>query len=113
MWQMRFQKVSTWDIAYAVDISIACLITYWLTAFLIPYMGRPATPVGILWALISTVFVYKDTRDNSLSAGISRLVATFISFAVLVLSFAVPDYFFRHGGFDCDRHANHDVTGPA
>jgi hypothetical protein len=47
MWQMRFQKVSTWDIAYAVDMSIACLIIYWLTAFLIPYVGRPATSVGI------------------------------------------------------------------
>jgi hypothetical protein len=86
MWQMRFQKVSTWDIAYAVDMSIACLITYWLTAFLIPYVGRPATPVGILWAVISTVFVYKDTRSHSLSAGISRLVATLISF-LLCLSY--------------------------
>jgi uncharacterized membrane protein YgaE (UPF0421/DUF939 family) len=79
MWQIRFQKVSVWDIAYAVDMSIACLITYWLTAFLIPYMGRPATLVGILWAVISTVFVYRDTRSRSLAAGISRLAATLIS----------------------------------
>jgi uncharacterized membrane protein YgaE (UPF0421/DUF939 family) len=86
MWQMKFQKVSTWDIAYAVDMSIACLITYWLTAFLIPYMGRPATPVGILWAVISTVFVYKDTRSHSLAAGISRLAATLISL-LLCLSY--------------------------
>ena len=86
MWQMKFRKVSTWDIAYAADMSIACLITYWLTAFLIPYMGRPATPVGILWAVISTVFVYKDTRSHSLAAGISRLVATLISL-LLCLSY--------------------------
>ena len=33
MWQMRYQKVSTWDIAYAVDMAIACLITYWVVAF--------------------------------------------------------------------------------
>jgi uncharacterized membrane protein YgaE (UPF0421/DUF939 family) len=70
----------------AVDMSIACLITYWLTAFLIPYMGRPATPVGILWAVISTVFVYKDTRSHSLAAGISRLSATLISL-LLCLSY--------------------------
>jgi uncharacterized membrane protein YgaE (UPF0421/DUF939 family) len=86
MWQLRFQKVSTWDVAYAADMSIACLITYWLTAFLIPYMGRPATPVGILWAVISTVFVYKDTRSRSLAAGISRLAATLISL-LLCLSY--------------------------
>jgi len=33
----------------------------------------------VLWAVISTVFVYKDTRVHSLSAGISRLIATFSS----------------------------------
>ena len=80
MWQMRYQKVSTWDIAYAVDMAIACLITYWVVAFFLPNLaGRPSTSVGILWAVISTVFVYKDTRSHSLSAGISRLIATMIS----------------------------------
>jgi uncharacterized membrane protein YgaE (UPF0421/DUF939 family) len=80
MWQMRFQKVSRWDIAYAVDMSIACLITYLVAAFFLPYLaGRPITSVGILWAVISTVFVCKDTRSHSLSAGISRLMATMIS----------------------------------
>ena len=68
------------------DMSIACLITYWVTAFLIPYMGRPVTPVGILWAVISTVFVYKDTRSHTLAAGISRLAATLISL-LLCLSY--------------------------
>ena len=76
MWQMRYQKVSTWDIAMA----IACLITYWVVAFFLPNLaGRPSTSVGILWAVISTVFVYKDTRSHSLSAGMSRLIATVIS----------------------------------
>ena len=80
---MEYQKVSMWDIAYAVDMAIACLITYWVVAFFLPNLaGRPATSVGILWAVISTVFVYKDTRSHSLSAGISRLIATIISLAL-------------------------------
>jgi uncharacterized membrane protein YccC len=83
MWQMKYQKVSTWDIAYAMDMAIACLVTYWVVAFLIPNLaGRPSTSVGILWAVISTVFVYKDTRSHSLSAGISRLIATMIGLAL-------------------------------
>jgi len=87
MWQMRYQKVSTWDIAYAVDMAIACLITYWVVAFFLPNLaGRPSTSVGILWAVISTVFVYKDTRSHSLSVGISRLIATMISL-ILCLSY--------------------------
>jgi len=77
---MKFSKLSSWDIAYAVDMAIACLITYWVMAFLLPHwFGWPSTSVGVLWAVISTVFVYKDTRAHSLSAGISRLIATFAS----------------------------------
>jgi uncharacterized membrane protein YccC len=83
MWSMRFTKFSAWDIAYAVDLAIACLITYWVTVFALPRLvGWPSTPVGVLWAVISTVFVYKDTRANTLSAAIARLIATFASFAL-------------------------------
>jgi uncharacterized membrane protein YgaE (UPF0421/DUF939 family) len=82
MWRMQFQKLSAWDIAYAVDMAIACLITYSIMAFLLPLAGGPSTPVGILRAVISTVFVYKDTRSHSLAAGTSRLIATLISLAL-------------------------------
>jgi uncharacterized membrane protein YccC len=86
MWQMKYQKPSTWDVAYAVNMAIACLITYWVVAFFMPHLaGRPSTSIGTLWAVISTVFVYKDTRSHSLSAGISRLIATSVS---LVLCFS-------------------------
>lgn len=85
MWQHH--KLSTWDVAYAVDLSIACLITYWVAIFLLPYItGKPAAPVGILWAVISAAFVYRDTRSRSVAAGISRLVATLVSF-VLCLAY--------------------------
>ena len=84
---MKYQKPSTWDVAYAVDMAVACLVTYWVVAYFLPYLaGRPSTPVGILWAVISTVFVYKDTRSHSLSAGLSRLIATSVSL-VLCLSY--------------------------
>jgi hypothetical protein len=87
MWHMRFTKLSTWDVAYAVDLTVACLITYGVMAFALPRsIGWPTTPVGVLWAVISTVFVYKDTRADTLSAAISRLTTTFISF-VLCLAY--------------------------
>jgi uncharacterized membrane protein YccC len=87
MWSMKFTKFSAWDVAYAVDLAIACLITYWVTVFALPRLvGWPSTPVGVLWAVISTVFVYKDTRANTLSAAIARMIATFASF-VLCLAY--------------------------
>jgi uncharacterized membrane protein YccC len=86
MWRMKFSKLSAWDIAYAVDMAIACLITYAVMAFLLPHwVGWPSTSVGVLWAVISTVFVYKDSRVHSLSAGISRLITTFASFALCLI----------------------------
>jgi uncharacterized membrane protein YccC len=86
MWRMNFSKLSLWDVVYSVDMAIACLVTYWVMASLLPHaVGRPSTPVGVLWAVISTVFVYKDTRAHSLSAGISRLIATFASFVLCLI----------------------------
>jgi len=83
MGRIEFSKPSAWDVACAVDMAIACLITYGVAAFLLPRsVGWSSTPVGVLWAVISTVFVYKDTRAHSLAAGMSRLIATFASFAL-------------------------------
>src|ERR1700733_14817364 len=85
MWRMKFSKLSAWDIAYAVDMAIACIVTYWIMAFLCPHWGWPTTSVGELWAVISTVFVYKDSRAHSLTAGMARLIATFVSLALCMI----------------------------
>jgi uncharacterized membrane protein YgaE (UPF0421/DUF939 family) len=86
MWGMKLAKLSAWDVAYAIDMAIACLMTYWIIIFLLPHLiGWHSTSVGVLWAMISTVFVYKDTRTHSLSAGISRLIATFAGFALSLI----------------------------
>ena len=82
---MKLSKLSAWDVAYAIDMAIACLITYAVMAFLLPRWGWPTTSVGELWAVISTVFVYKDSRAHSLTAGMARLIATFVSFALCMI----------------------------
>lgn len=79
-------KLSAWDIAYAVDMAIGCLITYGVMVFLLPRaVGWSGTSVSVLWAVIATVFVYKDTRAHSLAAGLARLVATFSAFALCMI----------------------------
>lgn len=82
-WQLRYERLSPWDAAYAVDMAIACLITYWImTSVLSRFVGENPGPVGVLWAVISTAFVYRDTRAHSLSAGITRIIATCVSFVL-------------------------------
>jgi uncharacterized membrane protein YgaE (UPF0421/DUF939 family) len=84
--QVRLEKLSTWDVVHAADLAITTFITYALTTAITPLlMHRPAEPVGILWAVISAVFVFRDTREHSLAAGISRLFATCASFVLCLV----------------------------
>jgi uncharacterized membrane protein YccC len=74
---------ATWDFFYALDMALACLISYSLTTrVLSPFVAEPTTLLGGMWATVATLFVFRDTRASSLAAGISRLIATGVSFAL-------------------------------
>jgi uncharacterized membrane protein YgaE (UPF0421/DUF939 family) len=74
------------DVAYALDMAIACLITYWImTHTLSRFVDVPSDFLGGMWAVAGTVFVFRETRLRSLSAGIARLIATCVSFALCLL----------------------------
>ena len=77
------EKSSSWDFFYALDMALACLLSYSvITYILAPFVDRPDALLGGMWATVATVFVFRDTRAGSWSAGISRLIATFVSFAL-------------------------------
>jgi uncharacterized membrane protein YccC len=74
---------ATWDFFYALDMALACLISYSLTTrVLSPFVAEPDTLLGGMWATVATLFVFRDTRASSLAAGISRLIATGVSLAL-------------------------------
>jgi uncharacterized membrane protein YccC len=80
------QKLSSEDIIYALEMSIACAISYWIITYgLAPFVDRASDLLGGMWAAVATVFVFRDTRANSVSAGFSRLIATCVSFALCLL----------------------------
>ena len=79
-------KLSSWDVAYALNMAIACFIAYWImTHVLSRFVDNPSDFLGGMWAVVATVFVFRETRVRSLSAGIARLVATCVSFALCLL----------------------------
>jgi uncharacterized membrane protein YgaE (UPF0421/DUF939 family) len=83
---VTLEKLSAWDVVHAVNLAITTFIAYALTTSVTPLLTqRPAQPVGILWTVISAVFVFRDTREHSLSAGLSRLFATCVSFALCLV----------------------------
>jgi uncharacterized membrane protein YccC len=82
----RGASLSPWDFFYAVDMAIACLITYWImTSLLSRFVDKPNDLLGGMWAVVATVFVFRDSRVNALSSGIARLIATCVSFALCLL----------------------------
>ena len=85
--EMRWKgKLSTWDFFYALDMAIACLISYAIiTHVLSPFVGAPDVLLGGMWATVATVFVFRETRASSLAAGISRLSATCVSLALCLV----------------------------
>jgi uncharacterized membrane protein YgaE (UPF0421/DUF939 family) len=83
MLPMKWERPSVWDATYAADIAVACLLTYFAMTWILPrILDWKSNPVGVIWAVISTVFVFRDTRIHSLMAGQERLLATCVSFVL-------------------------------
>jgi uncharacterized membrane protein YgaE (UPF0421/DUF939 family) len=77
------KKLTTWEIFHSVDMAVACAISYALTSqLLIRFVDEATMVLGGLFAVIATVFVFRESRASSLSAGRARLIATCVSFAV-------------------------------
>ena len=79
----KHEKLSPWDVVYAVDMAIACLISYWImTHSLSSFVDKPSDFLGGMWAAVATAFVFRESRVDSVTAGIARLIATCVSFAL-------------------------------
>jgi len=77
------KKLTTWDVTCAVAITIACAIyCAVMNGMLVKFVDEPTKRLGSMWAVVATVFVFRKTRARSLDAGLHRLFATCVSFAL-------------------------------
>ncbi|WP_354082008.1 FUSC family protein [Bradyrhizobium sp. S3.3.6] len=84
--EVKSPRLSSWVVAYALNMAMTCLITYWvMTDALSRFVDDSFDFLGGMWAVVATVFVFRETRPGSLSAGIARLIATCVSFALCLL----------------------------
>jgi hypothetical protein len=75
----------------SVILAIACLITFMLVTDVLTrvyHLSRADGLIGGLWAVIATVFVFRDTYQHSVSAAVTRIAATGVSL-VLCLACSV------------------------
>jgi uncharacterized membrane protein YgaE (UPF0421/DUF939 family) len=76
---MKLERLSQADVVYAISLTIASLITYYV---LEPFVNHPNDLLGGMWATVAAVFAFKDSRDLSLRAGVARFFATCVSFVL-------------------------------
>jgi uncharacterized membrane protein YccC len=87
------KKPSASDIVYSVAMAFACVFSYAVMKLLNVAVEGHSDPIGGLWAAVATAFVFRDSRQHSFSAGVGRLIATCVSFAICLpyLSFIRPN----------------------
>src|ERR1700691_3820050 len=75
-------------VGQGVELTVACLISYALiTKILIRVysISREDDLLGGMWAVVATVFVYRESYQKSMKAALSRMSATVLSFALCLV----------------------------
>ena len=78
-------------LADSVVLALASLVSYLLATKLLSWVHSvsPADDMlGGLWAVIAAIFVNRSTYSDSLSAAVSRMAATFVSFVYCLIYLA-------------------------
>lgn len=73
---------------HSLALTVACLVSYWLTSDVLSKvhsLSAADDAVGGLWAVIATIFVYRETHRQSLAAALTRASATLFSFALCLI----------------------------
>jgi uncharacterized membrane protein YccC len=69
-------------------LAVATVITYWLVTILLSRVysiSRSDDLLGGLWAVVATIFVCRDSYEQSVAAAISRMAATSVSFVLCLI----------------------------
>jgi uncharacterized membrane protein YccC len=79
----NMKRLIFWDAAYAIEMAIACWLSYTVAAWILASFASSADDLlGGMWATVATIFVFRDTCFHSWSAGLDRMIATAVSFAL-------------------------------
>jgi uncharacterized membrane protein YccC len=84
----RSQAQARTAIAECCVLAVACLVTYELVTHLLPQVysvSRADDLLGGMWAVIATVFVSRDSYQHSVTAAVSRMAATSVSFVLCLV----------------------------
>ncbi len=90
-WRSRIRPA----VVHSVALSVSCLISYWLTTQLLVHfysLSRADDLLGGMWAVIATVFVYRTSYRESISASLTRVASTLVSFALCLVYLLITSF---------------------
>src|SRR5580692_2334769 len=69
-------------------LAISCAISYWLITHILANtysISRDDDLLGGMWAVVATIFVYRDSNAEIVRSALSRMAATTVSFALCLV----------------------------
>jgi uncharacterized membrane protein YccC len=72
----------------ATLLAVACLVTYLLVTHVLTltYDASPEDDLlGGVWAVVATIFVLRDSYEQSVAMAVSRIAATSVSFTICLI----------------------------
>jgi uncharacterized membrane protein YccC len=76
------------DMLHAVVLAVACLSTYLLATHAVSrvyFISDDDELLGGMWATIATIFVMREGYQQSVTAAVSRMAATLVSFLLCLI----------------------------
>ncbi|HEY6770289.1 MAG TPA: FUSC family protein [Candidatus Sulfotelmatobacter sp.] len=75
-------------VASGTILALASLGSYWLITAVLTreyFVSRDDDLLGGMWAAVATIFVYRESYDQSARAALSRILATLFSFLLCLI----------------------------
>jgi len=72
-------------VGHGVVLALCCLISYWIITHILAaarFVPRDDEFLGGMWAVIATIFVFRDNYQDSAHAALLRMSATLLSFVL-------------------------------
>lgn len=85
---MRPPKRCRQAVLHSTALAVSCLVSYWLATNILSrvhFLSTADELLGGMWAVIATVFVYQMSYQRSVTAAVSRIVATLLSLALCLI----------------------------
>jgi uncharacterized membrane protein YccC len=80
---------------HSVALALSSLLTYWIVTSVFSgfhSVSHSDDLLGGMWAVVATLFVYRYTYSQSLSAAIHRMSATLVSFVLCFAYFLLTSF---------------------